>query len=50
MSDQADDSANDVDGWPLPSRDVARELDPPALVWSDPEPAVSWPLGPTDTG
>jgi hypothetical protein len=42
MSEHAD--AKENDGWPLPSRDVLRELDPPAVVWSENDPAASWPL------
>jgi hypothetical protein len=50
MSDQTDDSANDADGWPLPSREVVRELEPPAVVWSQPDPAANRPIRPTATG
>jgi hypothetical protein len=42
MNEQNDDNANDVDGWPLPSVDILRELEPPTLVWSEPE-SASWP-------
>ena len=49
MSEQTDDKANDPDGWPLPSRDVVRQLEPPPLVWSEPEPAISRPTRPTAT-
>jgi hypothetical protein len=48
MSEQVD--AKDNDGWPVPSRDVLRELDPPRVDWSVPEPALSWPLSPPATG
>jgi len=34
MNEQHDANANEIDGWPLPSRDVRRELDPPAVVWA----------------
>jgi hypothetical protein len=44
MSERSDDNAKDGSGWPLPSEDVLRELDPPALIWSDPDPAASWPI------
>ncbi len=37
MNEQHDANTNDIDGWPLPSRDVLRELDPPAVVWSEAE-------------
>jgi hypothetical protein len=47
MNEQADHSSNETDGWPLPSQDVLRELEPPAVVWSKQEPVASWPLGPT---
>jgi hypothetical protein len=50
MNEQHDANANEVDGWPLPSRDVLRELDPPAVVWSESEPASSRPTGPTARG
>jgi hypothetical protein len=50
MSDQTDDSANDEGGWPLPSRDVLRELEEPVVAWSQPEPAVSPPTRPTARG
>ena len=50
MSDQTDDSANDADDWPLPSRDVVRELEPPAVVWPRPEPAANRPTRPTARG
>jgi hypothetical protein len=43
MSEQTDDTANDADGWPLPSTDVLRELEPPALKWSESEPAPTQP-------
>ena len=49
MNDQFDESAKDFEGWPLPSVDVLRELEPPVLVWAEPEPAASWPLRPTGT-
>jgi hypothetical protein len=41
MNEQHDANANDVHGWPLPSQDVQRELDPPAIVWSEAEPAAT---------
>jgi hypothetical protein len=44
MSERNDDSANDGGGWPLPSEDVLRELEPPALVWSESDAAASWPI------
>ncbi|HLY87286.1 MAG TPA: hypothetical protein VKO84_12375 [Gaiellaceae bacterium] len=43
MSERSDENANDAGGWPLPSRDVLRELEPPTRVWTDPESAASWP-------
>jgi hypothetical protein len=45
MNERNDDNANDAGGWPLPSQDVLRELDPPALVWPDADSAASWPIG-----
>jgi hypothetical protein len=30
-------------GWPVPSRDVIRELEPPAVDWSEPEPLIPEP-------
>jgi len=39
MSEQ--EAATDTDGWPLPSVDVVRELDPPAVVWSEAEPVAT---------
>jgi hypothetical protein len=47
MSERSDDNANDAGSWPLPSSDVLRELDPPALVWSESDSAASWPIRPT---
>jgi hypothetical protein len=41
MSEQEDVSAIDADEWPLPSVEVVRELDPPAIVWSEREPAAT---------
>ncbi len=35
MNEQHDANANEIDAWPLPSGDVLRELDPPAVVWSE---------------
>jgi len=49
MNEQRD-NANGIDGWPLPSQDVRRELDPPAVVWSESEPASNPPTGPTARG
>jgi hypothetical protein len=43
MNEQHDANTNDIDGWPLPSRDVLRELDPPAVDWSEWEPAATPP-------
>jgi hypothetical protein len=40
MNDQGDASTNEADGWPVPSGQVLRELDPPAVVWSESEPAA----------
>jgi hypothetical protein len=40
MNEQRDADANEIDGWPLPSRDVLRELDPPAVVWSESDSAT----------
>jgi hypothetical protein len=45
MSERNDENANDAAGWPLPSQDVLRELEVPALVWSEPDSAASWPIG-----
>ena len=44
MSELTDDSAKDAAGWPLPSVDVLRELEPPALVWPEADSAASWPI------
>ena len=41
MSEQEDASATDTDGWPVPSLDVVRELDPPVVVWSESDPAAT---------
>jgi hypothetical protein len=41
MNEQHDANANDIEGWPLPSHDVLRELDPPAVVWSESESAAT---------
>jgi hypothetical protein len=50
MNEGSDHSTNEIDGWPLPSPDVVRELEPPALVWSEPESPASWPTRLTATG
>ena len=50
MSDQNDANANDYDGWPLPSVDVLRELEPPVVVWAEAEPAATRPIRPTARG
>jgi hypothetical protein len=50
MNEHSDDHANDADGWPLPSRDVLRELEPPAVVWLESEPAANRQLRPPGTG
>ena len=39
MNEQHDANANDSDRWPLPTQDVLRELDPPAVVCSESEQA-----------
>jgi hypothetical protein len=44
MSERNDDSANEGGGWPQPSEDVLRELEAPALGWSEPDSAASWPI------
>jgi hypothetical protein len=44
MGELNDDNANDAGGWPLPSRDVLRELEPPELAWPESDPAASWPI------
>ena len=49
MSEQSDVNANDYDGWPLPSTDVLRELEPPAVVW-EAEPAPTQLSRPTARG
>jgi hypothetical protein len=41
MSEEQDANASDLEGWPLPSLDVVRELDPPAVVWSESESAAT---------
>ena len=43
MNESADHSSNDADGWPLPSYDVLRELDPPAVTWAEAEPVFTPP-------
>jgi hypothetical protein len=50
MSEQTDRPGNEISGWPPPSPEVLRELEPPALVRSDSEPAANWPLRPTARG
>jgi hypothetical protein len=40
MNDQGDANANEADGWPVPSGLVLRELDPPAVVWSESDSAT----------
>lgn len=44
MSERNDDNANDAGAWPLPSQDVLRELEPPALVSPESDAAASWPI------
>jgi hypothetical protein len=41
MNEQHDANAHEIDGWPLPSVDVLRELDPPTVVWSESESAAT---------
>ena len=41
MNDQGDPNANEAEGWPVPSGQVLRELDPPAVVWSESEPPAT---------
>jgi hypothetical protein len=41
MNEQLDANAHEIEGWPLPSVDVLRELDPPAVDWSEPESAAT---------
>jgi hypothetical protein len=41
MGEQETANATDTDGWPLPSVEVVRELDPPAVVWSEIKPAAT---------
>jgi hypothetical protein len=50
MNEQTDANANDVEGWPLPSTDVLRELEPPAVTWSESEPVSNRPSRPTARG
>ena len=51
MNEQTDADAEKVNGWPLPSPDVQRELEAPELVWSEPEQAATgWPTRPPGTG
>ena len=50
MSEQQDANATDTDLWPLPSPDVLRELDPPAVDWLETEPVSRWPLRPPARG
>jgi hypothetical protein len=47
MSEWTEDNPTDAGDWPAPSQDVLRELEPPALVWADPDVAASWPIRPT---
>lgn len=35
MSEQSENRPQDVDGWPLPSRDVLRDLERPAIAWPE---------------
>jgi hypothetical protein len=44
MNEQPEANANDVDSWPLPTQDVVRELEAPAVVWSEAEPAATPPI------
>ncbi|MBV8256253.1 MAG: hypothetical protein JOZ56_09205 [Actinobacteria bacterium] len=36
----------DPDGWPMPSADVMRELERPALAWPEPSPGEETALQP----
>jgi hypothetical protein len=35
MNEQAEQRENELDGWPLPSRDVLRDLERQPLAWSE---------------
>jgi hypothetical protein len=39
MNEQSD-HGEDFDGWPMPSRDVIRELERPALSWYEDDSAT----------
>jgi hypothetical protein len=36
MNEQSDERQTELDGWPVPSRDVLRELDQPVDAWPEP--------------
>jgi hypothetical protein len=36
MSEQNEDRLTELDGWPVPSRDVLRELDQRVEAWPEP--------------
>ncbi|HVS85787.1 MAG TPA: hypothetical protein VHD91_09155 [Gaiellaceae bacterium] len=38
MNEQQEQFERDVDGWPMPSPDVRRELERRPLSWSEPAP------------
>ena len=40
MNDRGETNANEADGWPVPSGQVLRELDPPAVDWSESDSAT----------
>ncbi|HET7568141.1 MAG TPA: hypothetical protein VFJ91_09140 [Gaiellaceae bacterium] len=35
MSEQNDNRTNDVEGWPMPSRDVLRDLERAPVAWPE---------------
>jgi hypothetical protein len=45
MDDQSDERPTDLEGWPVPSRDVLRELEQPEDGWPDPgrSAEAQWP-------
>ena len=43
MGEPLEQHTGEIDGWPLPSPEVLRELEAPQLEWSEPEWPVSLP-------
>ena len=40
MNEQSEEPRTDLDGWPIPTRDVLRELEQHAVAWPEPWPGA----------